>query len=785
MKSCLHPVASDFLYLVVKNIFLTIAVFFIFFSASVYSSEPATPQIKTIKIGVLAKRGPEQCLAQWAATADYLTKTIANNIFEIVPLGFKEIYKAVGQNELDFVLANSAIYVELEFLYGINRIATMENLRQGKGYKVFGGVIFCKASRDDIKHLADLKGKSFMAVEENSFGGWIMAWRELKNHNINPHEDLSELRFGGTHDAVVYAVLEGSVDAGTVRTDTIERMVEEGRVNQDAFFVLDEHQHGTHEQYEQFPFLHSTELCPEWPFAKVKQTPDNLAKEVTIALLNMNINAMAARNAQVAGWTTPLSYQPVHDCFKELKIGPYAAFGEFHFKDVVEKYFIWIVIAGLVILIMASGSAYVLKLNRELFISKKRLAESHDTLESRVQKRTEEFERLNEELHDEMFSREQAEQETRKAYDELEQIINTSSSGMTVVDTDYNVVRVNDTFSRLLGIEKTEVEGKKCYEAFPGYRCNTPGCPMKQILGGQERIEIEDVKRAKDGRELTCIINAGPFLDSEGNLIGIVESFMDISERKRDEIALAEFAGELSRSNDELQQFAYVASHDLQEPLRMVASYVQLLAKRYEGKLDADADEFIHFAVDGANRMKALIQDLLQYSRVNTKGKEFESTDCEEVLTRALGNLQLAIEDSGATITHDPMPTLVADGLQLGQLFQNLIGNAIKFHGDEPPHIHISVMKTDAGYHFTIKDNGIGIDSQYRERIFDIFQRLHGKDKYSGTGIGLAVCRKIVERHGGKIWVESEPGKGSVFHFIIPFREVGSNDGKDGEFASY
>jgi PAS domain S-box-containing protein len=752
------------------------AVFFILFSCPAYSSETASLSAKTIKIGVLAKRGPEQCLDQWAATADYLTETIANHTFKIIPLGFKEIYKAVGQNEVDFVLANSAIYVELESLYGINRIATMENLRQGKGYKVFGGVIFCKAVREDIKHLADLKGKSFMAVEENSFGGWIMAWRELKNHNIDPYEDLRELRFGGTHDAVVYAVLEGSVDAGTVRTDTIERMVEEGRVNQGAFFVLDEHQHGTHEQYEQFPFLHSTALYPEWPFAKVKQTSDELAKEVTIALLNMNINAMAVRKAQVAGWTTPLSYQSVDDCFKELKIGSYAAFGEFHFKDVVEKYFIWIVVAGLVMLIMAFGSAYVLKLNRELFISKKQLAESHDKLESRVQKRTEEFERLNEELQDEMFSREQAEQETRKAYDELEQIINTSSSGMTVIDTDYNVARVNDTFSQLLGVAKSEVEGRKCYEAFPSHRCETAGCPMKQILGGQEKIEIEDVKRAQDGRELTCIINAGPFLDSEGNLIGIVESFMDISERKRDEIALAEFAGELSRSNAELQQFAYVASHDLQEPLRMVASYVQLLAKRYGGKLDADADEFIHFAVDGANRMKALIQDLLQYSRVNTKGKEFEATDCEEVLERELANLQLTIADSGATITHDSLPILVADGLQLGQLFQNLIGNAIKFHGDEPPQIHISVTKIDAGHHFSVKDNGIGIDPQYRERIFDIFQRLHGKDKYAGTGIGLAVCRKIVERHGGKIWVESEPGKGSVFHFIIPFGEVGSND---------
>jgi len=263
----------------------------------------------------------------------------------------------------------------------------------------------------------------------------------------------------------------------------------------------------------------------------------------------------------------------------------------------------------------------------------------------------------------------------------------------------------------------------------------------------------------------------------------------DISERKRAEERLKQKTDELGRSNKELEQFAYVASHDLQEPLRMVTSYVQLLARRYKDQLDADADEFITFAVDGATRMQKLIDDLLIYSRVGRRDKEFEPTDCETTLQESLNNLKVSIDERGARVTHDLLPTVMADCLQLTQLFQNLIGNAIKFHGDEPPHIHVSCKsieewelqngelkseirnpksKIKKGWIFSVTDNGIGVAPEFAERIFIIFQRLHDREKYPGTGIGLAVCKKIVERHGGRIWVESEPGKGSTFYFTIP-----------------
>jgi signal transduction histidine kinase len=249
----------------------------------------------------------------------------------------------------------------------------------------------------------------------------------------------------------------------------------------------------------------------------------------------------------------------------------------------------------------------------------------------------------------------------------------------------------------------------------------------------------------------------------------------DSSRRKRAEASLLLKIKELNRSNEELAQFASVASHDLQEPLRTVANYAQLLSRRYKGKLDADADEFIAFVVDGATRMNRLIQDLLTYSRVGAKEARLHDVDSDEALQQAIINLRGAIEASGAQVTHDPLPAVVADRMQLTQLFQNLVGNAIKYQKPGVPKIHVSAtMTATKRWNFSVKDNGLGIAPQHFEKIFGMFQRLHNREEFAGTGIGLAICKKIVERHGGSISVESQPGQGSTFHFTLAESEVRS-----------
>ena len=278
---------------------------------------------------------------------------------------------------------------------------------------------------------------------------------------------------------------------------------------------------------------------------------------------------------------------------------------------------------------------------------------------------------------------------------------------------------------------------------------------------------------------------AFPVRDATGKLECYIGIAQDITERKAMEEAIRVHSEKLARSNEELERFAYVASHDLQEPLRMVTSFTQLLANRYSGRLDETADRYIHYAVDGAKRMQQLIADLLAYSRVESKELDLRQIDCGAVVSAALRNLQVAIEESGASIDTGPLPALWADQGQLTQVFQNLLANAIKFRKvEECPRIHISSVDSDGEWTISVQDNGIGIEPQHAERVFRMFQRLHTRDEYPGTGIGLAVCRKVVERLGGKLWVESEPGAGSTFRFTIPKLERNGNRGESAKQTS-
>ncbi len=293
---------------------------------------------------------------------------------------------------------------------------------------------------------------------------------------------------------------------------------------------------------------------------------------------------------------------------------------------------------------------------------------------------------------------------------------------------------------------------------------------VKEIYTSEQSNSVQFRCIAKDRRVVFVEAHISFMRGPQKELLSTVGVMMDVTERRHNEQALAHYAQELRRSNEELEQFAYVASHDLQEPLRMVTSYLQLLEQRYEKHLDADAKEFIAFAVNGALRMRSLITDLLVYSRIQRNQTEFTLVAMEDIIELALYNLQLAIEDSGAVITHDPLPEIMANRVQMTQLLQNLIGNALKFRGEASPQIHIGVKRESLQWEFSVSDNGIGIEQEYLERIFIIFQRLHARNEYPGTGIGLAICKKIVDKHGGQIYAQSTLGNGTTFRFTIPVK---------------
>ena len=292
------------------------------------------------------------------------------------------------------------------------------------------------------------------------------------------------------------------------------------------------------------------------------------------------------------------------------------------------------------------------------------------------------------------------------------------------------------------------------------------GEPIKRLTNGAEKVGSGDLDYRVGTTSNDEIGQLSRTFDKMTANLKVTTASRDELNKEIDERKHAQEA--LINVNKELEQFAYIASHDLQEPLRVITGYLQLIERRYKDKLDKDADEFINFAVDGARRMQSLITDLLVFSRLTRKPKPFTLIDCNTVIKNVVLNLESVIQSTNAVIMSEPLPSVSGDETQLTQLFQNLISNGIKFHSDKKPQININAQKTDSEWLFSVKDNGIGIEDIYKERIFVIFQRLHSRDEYPGTGIGLAICKKVVEKHGGRIWVESEPGKGSTFYFTIP-----------------
>ena len=521
---------------------------------------------ETIRIGVLAKRGAEYCLKKWGPTAEYLTREIPGYSFTIVPLGFNEVYPAVEKEEVDFILANPSYYVGLELRYGASRMVTLKNLRMGRPYTVFGGVIFRRADRNDIKDPADLEGKIFASPSKMSFAGWLAVCRELREHGIDPYKDFARIDFTGTHDAVVYAVRDGKADAGSVRTDLLERMAKEGLIRLDDFHVFPYTASGNRGVH--FPFLRSTRLYPEWPFAKVAHTPEKLAEKVAVALLEISPDTAAARAGGYAGWTIPENYQSAHDCLKYLHAGPYRDYGKMTFREMFRHYLAGFLgaMAGVFLLILVV--LYVMRLNQKL---QKALAE-HGR---------------------ELAVRRQTEEALRKSEEKFRTILETIEDGYFEVDLSGRFTFVNDALCRISGYPMDEMIGMH-------YRKLTDEKTVEKLRKAFHRVyETGRPEKAltwqalsRDGSRREIEISVSLVRDTAGNRTGFRGIARDVTERVRAQNAMERERAKLSAMISGMEEG--VAFADANDVIVEVNDYFCVLVKRKREDLMEKRLEDLH-----------------------------------------------------------------------------------------------------------------------------------------------------------------------------------------------
>lgn len=740
---------------------------------------------RDVRIGVLAKRGPEQCLEQWGETAAYLNRELPAYSFRIVPIDFPDIDGAVRKRDVDFLIVNPGIYVEMEAHHGISRIATMVNRNGDRGLTLFGGVIFCRKERDDIVDLSSFVDKSFMAVEETSLGGWVMAWREFEERGLHPYQDFSSLQFGGTHDAVVYAVRDGKVDGGTVRTDTLERMAAEGKINLRDYKVLpppDRPSSAVGDPFHDFPYLRSTRLYPEWPIAKLPHTPEKLAKEVVSKLFDLGPESPASVTSNILGWTIAFDYQEVHNTFKLLHLGPYKDLGKIRLGDVFRAYWHWI-LGGCSLLVFAVlASIYFRNLSNRL---------------------------------------KQSESQLSLAYAELDHIFNHSGDGIRIIDCDFNVLRVNRKLERMMGIDTQEACGMKCYASFSGPLCHTPGCTLTRTRSSGEQFSEEIFKQNMAGQSFDCIVSAIPLRDSAGAFIGVVEQFVDITLQKRNESMLKEaldkekqLSAELEEAFHELKetqakilqqekmasigQLAAGVAHEINNPIGYIMSnmsslkkyqdrlveyigYVEgvlasdnpadsreeILARRKQLKVQVildDCKDLIAETLEGAERVKAIVTNLKGFARIDHKAYAAANINgCIESTLNIVWN-ELKYKCT-VDKQYGELPLTYCYPQQLNQVFMNLFVNAA--HSIEKQGTITIRTWVDGDFiYMKFTDTGCGIPPENLSRIFEPF--FTTKDVGKGTGLGLSISYDIIHNHHGNITVNSVVGVGTTFTIQLP-----------------
>lgn len=693
-----------------------------------------------VAIGVLAFRGEENAINRWSPTAKYLDQQIPQHRFVIVPLDLDGMRQALDHKQLDFILTNPGHCVELEANHGISRLATLKNHWRGQTYTRFGAVIFTRADRSDITRLMDLKGKSFMAVHEGAFGGFQLAWLELKEHGVDPFRDLSRLQFHGfPQDDIVYAVRDGKVDAGTVHTDSLERLAQEGKIRMGDFRVL--HSQSTPD----FPFAHSTPLYPEWSFAKAAPTDNALAQKVAIALLTMPADHPAAQAGQYAGWTVPLDYQPVHELFKELRIGPYRRLGIMEFGAFITTYWYWFVASALLLALCVAITLYVHRLNRR--------------------------------LRREVGEHERAESERNKLASAVEQ----TADAIVITDLRGVIEYVNPAFEQITGYARAEAVGKKSSLVKSGEHDAAFYADLWTTILAGRVFRAVLVNRRKDGALFYEEKTITPLKDAEGRIVNFVSAGKDVTERK-----IAE-----GRARQQQAQLAHVAristmgemastmAHELNQPLTAIVNYAQACVRRLRERAASPGELLptLERIIAQGERSGEIIRRMREFARRSEP--RHKPADINRVVREAveLARVEAQRTDINLHVTlGENLPPVLLDAVEIEQVALNLVRNAIEAidlaHSPEREIAIRTSVDPQGNVEVAVRDTGPGLPAEGAEHLFEAFYTT----KPEGMGIGLSISRSIVEEHGGSLRALRNPGGGATFSFTVPAVEEGDGE---------
>jgi len=683
-----------------------------------------------ISIGVLSHRGFEATLETWTPTANYLSRQLSDYQFKIIPLDFSEVEPALKNEEVDFLLVNSGIYVNMEVKYRISRIATLKNIVGNTSNNVFGGVVFSHAKHPDIHEFKDIRGSNVMAVDETSLGGFQMAWREWKGIGIDTYKDFGELSFAGSHDPVVMAVKNGIVDVGVVRTGILEQLAQKGTIDLEDFQILNARTE------DDFKFLHSTRLYPEWPFSKLHHTANALAQKVAIALLTLPFDHHAAMAGGYEGWTVPLDYQPVHELLRALNLAPYDQRSSYTLIDAAIKYRYWVAFILMLVVILAFMTAWVMRLNKRLNYSKTRLETQYDL------------------------------------------ILGSVGDGIYGVDKEGNSTFVNRAMEEITGWKASELIGFNQHEMLhhtkkDGSPHYAHDCPVYKTYGDNKaRFVSDDVFWRKDGTSFPVEYSATPIRNLEGGAMGSVVVFRDISSRHHAEEEARSHQMELAHVArlSTMGEMASGIAHEINQPLTAIATNAHAGIRLLESKGDVEkVEDLLERIASQAEMAGNIIQQLRSFVKKEPLGRSFVSVN--QLIEDVIVLIDPEARKSQVSIVRHlvaQLPEVKVQPIQIDQVILNLARNAIEAISESEENTRRLVFITEfseTDIKVIVKDTGDGIDPALIDSLLNPFVTT----KEQGMGLGLSISQGIVEAHGGRLSFESWE-EGTLFYFTLPLK---------------